>query len=42
MPAPHPGDEAINGQWSLVVEDAASGGGGGIFDASLTYSSRFD
>jgi hypothetical protein len=38
----YPGDEPINGRWTIVVEDRAGGGGGGVSSWGLTYNSRFD
>lgn len=38
----HPGDESLNGLWSLVVEDTKSGGAGKIDTWSLRFSSRMD
>lgn len=38
----HPGDESLNGLWSIVVEDTAAGGAGQIDTWSLRFSSRMD
>lgn len=41
-PIVHPGDESLNGLWTLVVEDTVAGGAGQIDTWSLRFSSRMD
>lgn len=38
----HPGDESLNGKWTLVVEDTKSGKAGMIDGWELRFSSRMD
>ncbi len=41
-PILHPGDESLNGRWTLVVEDTKTGKAGQIDAWALRFSSRMD
>ncbi len=39
---PHPGDESVNGRWTLKITDKTLGHKGTLYDWELSFSSRYD